>query len=92
MTSFLALAQADHHAGLGELGGIAFLDPLQQAQRMVIAGAGADLQIEPRHGFQIVVEDVRAGVDDHVLGPVLAQEVRGQDFDRRARRGGADRR
>jgi hypothetical protein len=39
------LAEADHDAGLGEHGRVEFLDPLQQADRMEIAGAGADRQI-----------------------------------------------
>ena len=57
-TSSRALAEADHQAGLGELVGVALLGPLQQAQRGVVAGAGPDRMIEPRHGLQVVVEHV----------------------------------
>ena len=58
MISSRRFAQADHQAGLGEAVGIDLLDPLQQAQRREIARAGPDREIEPRHGFEIVVEDV----------------------------------
>src|SRR3954452_7220592 len=58
---------------------------------MEIAGARPHLAIEPRHGFEIVVEDIRLGRDDHLDRTVLAQKIRYQHLNRRGRRGGADR-
>ena len=52
------LAQPDHQAGLGEHRGIDLLHPRQQAQRGEVARARPDRRIEPRHGLEIVVEDV----------------------------------
>ena len=40
--------------------GIALLHPFEQTQRVVVARAWADLEIEPRHGLEVVVEHVRA--------------------------------
>ena len=39
------LAEPDHDARLGEHGRIEFLYPLQQADRMEVAGAGTDLEV-----------------------------------------------
>ena len=64
--------------------GIEFLGPLKQAQRVEIARAGPDRQIEPRHGFEIVVEDVGLAAITVSSGAVLAQEIRRQHFDGRA--------
>ena len=75
---------------LVELGRIAFFHALQKPKGVVIARARANGEIEPRHGFQIVVEHVRLGVDDLLGRARLAQEVRRQDLDRSVRRGGAD--
>ena len=52
------LAKADHDSRLREHRGIEFLDPLEQAQRVEIARAGADVRVQARNGFQIVVEHV----------------------------------
>ena len=89
-TSFRSSPKPDHDAGLGEHLRIEFLDPLQQPDRVEIARAGPDGQVVRRHGFEIVVEDVRFGRDHHFQRAGLAQEVRGQDFDGRFRRAGAD--
>ena len=55
----LRLAQADHQAGFGEDRRVDLLHPVEQAQRLVIARAGPDRRIQPRHGLQVVVEHVR---------------------------------
>ena len=54
-----AFAEADHQAGFGEALRIQFLGAFEQAQAGIVARAGPHLEIEPRHGFEIVVEDVR---------------------------------
>ena len=47
--------------------------------------------IQPRHGFQVVVEHVGPGVGDNFHGAWLAQEVGCQNLDRGVRGGGAQR-
>src|SRR3546814_4001495 len=74
------LAEAEHDPRLGEDRRIAALDLFEQAQRSVIARAGPDRRIEPRHGFEIMVVDVGARVDDRrhrAFG--LVAEIGGQD-------------
>ena len=83
-------AEADHQAGLGEDRRDPLLHAVEQAQRLVVARAGTDGGIQPRHGFQVVVEHVGPGVGDGLDGAGLAQEVGGQHLDRGARGGGAD--
>src|SRR6185312_15711518 len=85
------LAQSDHDAGLGEDRGVDFLDSLQQPDRMEIARTGADAEIARRHRFQIVVEYVGPRRHHPFERAVLAQEIRRQDLDRRARTALADR-
>ena len=87
---FLGLAQADHDAGLGELVRVPLLDHLQQAQAVEVARARPDLQIQARHGLEVVIEDVGLGVDHHGRRPVLSQEVGRQDLDGGVRRLDAD--
>ena len=57
-TSALLLAQPDHHARFGEHRRVELLDPVEQAQRREIARARPHLGVKPRHGFEIVVEDI----------------------------------
>ena len=58
---------------------------------MEIARAWPHLAVEPRHGFEIVVEDVRLRRDDGLDRALLAQEIRHQHLDRCRGRGGTDR-
>ena len=74
------------------MAGVEFLHALQQAERMEVARAGANLQIVRRHGFEIVVEDVGFRRDDDLECAILAQEVGREDLDRGFGRRGADRR
>ena len=62
------------------------LDPVEQSQEIEIARARPNLGVEPLHGFQVVVKDIRMGRNDRVFGAVFAQEVRGEHLDRRVRR------
>ena len=70
------LAEADHHAGLGEHRRDRAPSPSQQPQRGEVARAGPDRRIEPRHGLEIVVEDVGPRRDHGLDRARLAQEVR----------------
>ena len=58
---------------------------------MKITGPRPNLGIEARNGLQIVVEDVWPGGDNRFDCSRLVQKIGGQDLDRRAGRGGADR-
>src|SRR3546814_6516792 len=83
-SSDLLLAEPEHDAGLGEDRRIAALDAFEQPQRGVVARAGANRRIEPRHGFEVVVIDVGPRIDDRrdrAFG--LVAEIRRQDLDRR---------
>lgn len=44
-------------------------------------GAGADEGGEAFDGFEVVIEDVGAGVHDHMKGPVAIVEIRDEDLD-----------
>ena len=57
-TSLRSSPRPDHDAGLGEDRRIELLDPLQQPDRVEIAGAGPHRQIVRRHRLEIVVEHV----------------------------------
>ena len=85
-----AFAEAEHQAGFGENLWIMGFYPVEQAERLVIARAGADRGIESRHGFKIVVEDIRARRRDQAPRRALAQEIGGQHLDRGVRRAGAN--
>ena len=82
----LGLAEADHDAGFGEDARLELLGALEQAQRVVVARAWADLPVERRHGLEIVVEHVRPRRHHHLERAVLAQEIGRQHLDGRRRR------
>ena len=71
---------------LVNIDGIDLLHLRQQPQRGEVARAGPDRRIEPRHGLEIVVEDVGPRRDHGLDGAVLAQEVGRQHLDRRVGR------
>src|SRR6185312_12972077 len=87
----LFLAEPDHEAGLGEHRRIDVLDAIQEAQRMEIARARPYLAVEPRHGFEIVVEHVGPRRDDDLERAVLLEKIGRQHFDGGIRRVLADR-
>ena len=84
------LAEADHEAGFGEDGGVEAFDLVEQAEGLEVAGAGSDGGIEAGDCLQVVVEHVGAGGDHDLRRAGLAEEVGGQDFDRRVGRGLAE--
>ena len=57
---------------------------------MEVAGTWPDLEIEARHGFEIVVEDVGPRLDDDFQRAVLLEEIRCQHLDGGQGRCGAD--
>ena len=67
--------------------GVLALDALEQPQRRIVTRARADRRIKPRHGLEIVVVDVGAGIDDRLdRAFALVAEIGGEDLDR-GRRG-----
>ncbi len=68
-------AQAGHHPGLGNSGGVELLGKLQQLQRALISRAGPYDSIEPRHGFRVVVKDFGPGFDNNADGLLVALKV-----------------
>ena len=76
------LTQSQHHAGFGEDRRVVPLYRFQQAQRGIIACAGADCRIEPGHGFKIVVVNVGTSFDDRLHRAFdLVAKIGRQDFD-----------
>ena len=74
--------KAEHHAGLGEDQRIVAFDLFKQAQRCVVARAGADRGIQAGDGFQIVIIDIGPGDDDGLDRCLhLAAKIGGEDFD-----------
>ena len=57
------------------------LDPAQQVEAALIIGLRPDLRIKGRHGLDIVVEDVGAGIQHRQQGGRIALEIGDQDFD-----------
>ena len=83
----IVLAEAYHQPRLRRYRRVPLLERLQQLQGMRIVAPRTGLAVEPRHGLQVVVQDVGRGGDENLeraLHP--AAKVRHQDLDRRVRR------
>ena len=81
--------QPQHDARLGEDGRIVPLDGLQKLERGIIARAGADCRVEPGHGLEVVVVNVRTGGDDGLDSRFHPPaKIGSEDFDGRRRRCG----
>src|SRR5579872_225610 len=78
---FGRLAEADHDTALGYHAGRKLLRVFQQRESAFIASAGANRAIEPRHGFCVVVEDVRVRVEDDAKRFLQALKVGDENFD-----------
>ena len=80
------LAQAEHQAGLGRHFGMQGLEAFEQVEAPRVVGARPRLFVQPRHGFEVVVEHVgRRVLEDHQRRVHAAAEVRDQHFDREFR-------
>ncbi len=86
-----AFAEAEHESAFGGDDsvdhGFGFFE---HGEGALVLGAGADERGEALDGFDVVVEDVRAGVHAELEGPVAVVEVGDEDFDDDVRVGGAD--
>ena len=75
----LALADADHDAGLGD--GALRLDAAEQLHRALVARAGAHGGVAPAHGLEVVGDDLGLRVDHHLEGGLVALEIADEDLD-----------
>ena len=78
----VALAEAHHQARFGVGAWPAVTHPLQQLQRAAVDPLGPHLPVEPRHGFDVVVQHLRGGGHHGRQGVPVAAEVRDQQLDR----------
>ncbi len=85
------LPQAHHQAGLGEHRGIEALHLIEEAQRLEIARPRPHLAVEPRHGLEVMIEDVGLRRHHYLDGALLVQEVGRQHLDGGIGRAPADR-
>ena len=75
-------AEAEHDAAFGgDLAAGHFFGAFEDVETAVVLGAAADERGEALDGFEVVIEDVGAGVDDGLEGVIAAVEVRDEDFD-----------
>ena len=56
-------AEAHHHARFRDSAGVQLFGVAQQLQRTLIARAGADNAIQPRHRLGVVVHHLGLGID-----------------------------
>ena len=83
----VGFAKADHQSRFCRYVRVLFLEFPEKCQRVGVIGSGACLFVEARHGFQIVVEDIRQGLAEDVDGDFHAPpEVGDECFYRRLRR------
>jgi len=59
-TFVLFFSEAEHQTSLGRNFGMRFLGTAEQFERALVHRALADLAIEARHGFGVVVQNIRA--------------------------------
>ena len=83
------LAQPHHDAGLGGNCRLVAARPIEQLQRARIAPTGSRHPVEPRHGFDVVVEDVGPASSTASQRRFHALEVGNQHFDPAVRNPGA---
>ena len=69
-------AEAKHQAGLGGNVGVRFLCAIKKFQGTFIDGTFADLAIEARNGFGVVVENVWLDGEDDVESVPIAAKIR----------------
>lgn len=79
---FLSLAKAEHQAGFcGDVAVDHLFCLFQDGKRALVFRTGTDERGEAFDGFEVVVEDVGAGVHDELEGPVAVVEIGDEDFD-----------
>ncbi len=76
-----ALPEAEHEARLRRHGRVEILHRRQQRQRAIQARAPAHVAVQPRHGLDVVVEDVGLRRHDGFDRRAPAPEIGRQDFD-----------
>ena len=84
----VGFAEADHQASLG--GKALNLGAAEEFERTLVLGLRPNTGILGRNGFDVVVEDVRFGVEDLLEGGPVTGEVGDEDFDRGGGTGDAD--
>ena len=67
-----ALTHAEHHPALGAQAGVDLLGPAEDPQGALVAGLGAYLALQALHRLQVVIEDLRPGLDDRPQAIVRA--------------------
>ncbi len=85
------LAEPHHDARFGGHSGSQALGEAEHRERAAVARLRPNRLREPLDGLEIVVEDVRAGLQHRAERGLLALEIRGQDLHPRGRRRGPHR-
>ncbi len=67
--------------------GARVFDACREVETALVDGVSPHAVIEPRHGFDVVVEDIGPRLDHAVDGVGVAQEIGREDFHRRPRTG-----
>ena len=81
----LGLTESHHDPRLADHPGRGFGDPSDNFHGPLVTTRSADLVIEPRYGLDVVVVNLRPGLDDPVHSNEVGAEIRGQDLDGRRR-------
>ncbi len=76
-----ALSQAEHQPGLDGHIGRTTPGPVEKFEGTVIDGPWSDLGIEALHRFQIMIEDVGAGIENGPQGGLIPPEIGDEDLD-----------
>ena len=80
----VGFAQSHHEAGFGEhVGGVA-AGEAQHVERLPVIGLRAHPAVEARHGFHVVIEDVRAGIEHAGDGVEVSPQKSGVSTSTRA--------
>ena len=77
---FQGFAETQHEAGLGEHFGSFFLALCKEVERSLVVCIAADAVVQPRHGFGVMVEDIRSRLDDSGNRRAVAEEVGDENF------------
>ena len=81
----LLFAQPDHEAGFSEHAGTVATGEVQHIERLLVIRLRTDLAVKPRHGFHIVIEHVRPGIQHPRHGLHIAAKIGRQYLDTRLR-------